>query len=93
MKAPCSVSELRRFLGMTNQLGKFSSKIVEMTKLLRAKQSVWVWGPNQENAFQKIKDELSSNHILTWYDHDAETKISTDASAYGLGAVLLQKYV
>ena len=94
-KAPCSVSELQRFLGMASQLGKFSSKIAEMTKPLRellTKQSAWVWGPNQENAFQKIKDKLSSNRILAWYDPDAETKISADASAYGFSAVLLQKY-
>ena len=35
MKAPSDVSELRCFLGMTNQLGKFSSNLAEMTKPLR----------------------------------------------------------
>ena len=95
MQAPSSVSELRRFLGMTNQLGKFSSNIAEMTKLLRnllSKQSVCLWGPDLENALLKIKEELSSNQILTWYDPNAETKISADASAYELGAVLPQKH-
>ena len=95
MQAPSSVSELRRFLGMTNQLGKFSSNIAEMTKPLRnllSKQSVCLWGPDQENAFLKIKQELSFNQILTWYDPNAETKISADASAYELGVVLLQKH-
>jgi len=32
MKALSSVSELRHFLGMTNQLGKFSLNLAEMTK-------------------------------------------------------------
>ena len=48
-------------------------------------------GSHQENAFHKIKDELSSNRTLAWYDSGAETKISADASTYGLGVVLLQK--
>ena len=32
-----------------------------------------MWEPNQENAFQEIKNELSSNRILAWYDPDADT--------------------
>ena len=42
IKAPSSLSELRCFLGMTNQLGKFSSNIAEMTKPL-TKQAAWLW--------------------------------------------------
>ena len=64
MKTPSSVSELRCFLGMTNQLGKFSPRIAEMTKSLRkllSKKSVCLWGADQDNAFQKIKQELTSN--------------------------------
>ena len=34
---------------------------------------------------------MSSNRILAWYDPGAETRISTDASSYELGTVLLQK--
>ena len=35
MEAPRSVSDLRRFLGMVNQLGKFSPRISELTQPMR----------------------------------------------------------
>ena len=35
MKQPSSVTEMRRFLGMTNQMSKFISEMVEKAKPLR----------------------------------------------------------
>ena len=35
MEEPCTVTEVRRFLGIVNQFGKFSPKIAEMSHPLR----------------------------------------------------------
>ena len=90
MDTPTSVPELRRFLGMVNQLGKFTPHIAELTQPLRELLSTkhsWLWGPAQEDAFVRIKKELTKPTTLILYD----LKLSADASSFGLGAVLLQK--
>ena len=93
MSPPTNVTELRRFIGMVNHLGKFSSRLAELTQPLRellGKKSTWMWGPEQDQAFTRVKEELSKPTILVLYDPDAATKLSADASSYGLGGVLLQ---
>ena len=91
MKTPTNVSEMRRFLGM---LGRFSPSIATTTQPLRqllSKNREWMWGPSQEQAFARVKEELSNPVTLALYDPQLDLKISADASSFGLGAVIFQK--
>ena len=94
MKAPTDQTELRRFPGMLNQLSKFQPQTAELTKplrdLLRSKNQ-WLWSNDQDEAFRAIKESLTSTPTLVHYDASRDTKLSSDASSYDLGAVLRQK--
>jgi hypothetical protein len=93
MERPQNISELRRFMGMANQLGKFSPNLAEVSQPLRELLSIkkaWLWGPSQEQAFQLVKEELSCPSVLALYDPHAKSKISADR-CFLIGAVLLQQ--
>jgi hypothetical protein len=67
MNPPSNVSDVRRFLGMVNQLSKCSGRLALLTEPLREllkKKNEWSWGHLQESAFRDIKKELSSTPCL-----------------------------
>ena len=83
MKAPKDRTELRRFLGMVNQLSKFQPKTAELTKPLRdllSSKNQWLWSNDQDEACRAIKESLISTPTLAHYDASRNTKLSSDAS-------------
>ena len=83
---PCNVSDLRRFMGMVTQMGKFSPNIAQLSQPLRAllsSKQACCWEPKQQEAFTVVQGELTKPSTLAYYDPAAETKVSADASSRG----------
>ena len=96
MPAPTDVSTLKAFLGSVQFYAKFLppdlATIAEPLYRLTKKHVSWSWGEQQQRAFDKLKELLSSENVLVHYDRDLPIGIACDASNVGIGAVLFHRF-
>uniref|UniRef100_H3AQ55 Gypsy retrotransposon integrase-like protein 1 n=1 Tax=Latimeria chalumnae TaxID=7897 RepID=H3AQ55_LATCH len=91
---PRDSTQLRAYLGMLNYYYRFLpniSTILEPLHELLNKTTTWMWGPKEDQAFQKSKALLHSANLLVHFDATKELILSCDASPYGMRAVLSHK--
>ena len=94
MSSPSNVTEVRQFLGMVQQMSKFSHHLADKSKPLRellSSKNQWTWTEMHQQAFESLKSDLSAQPVLALHNPEAETLLSADASSFGLGAVITQK--
>ena len=80
---PTNVTELTRALGMINYLCSYIDQLSTVLKPLNdlLKCNVyWFWGPEQEAAFAKVKDLISTAPVLAYFNPTKITVVSADAS-------------
>ena len=93
IKEPTNLTELRRFLGMTGYYRRYIkrySKIAKPLTQLLKKANIWKWDQNCQGAFEMLKQRLKEEPILAYPDFTLPFKIHTDASDYGIAAILVQ---
>lgn len=92
---PKTVKQLLRFLGAANfyrQFMKDFSSISAPLDAVRKHKGELRWTERMEAAFEKWRQGIASGVILAHPDSPREYIIGTDASDFGLGAWIAQKY-
>ncbi|UYV76796.1 K02A2.6-like, partial [Cordylochernes scorpioides] len=90
---PKNIEMLRSFLGTCGFLRNFIpnfSKLAEPLNNLTRKNFRWNWDLKTNKAFQDLKESLTKEPCLAYYNLNSPTELITDASPIGLGAVLIQ---
>jgi hypothetical protein len=90
---PNNVTEVRSFLGAAQYWRKFIANFSSIAAPLHAVTSVnqgFQWGGKQQQAFDTLKEKISSAPVLALPNLRQPFEIQTDASNYAMGAVLLQ---
>ena len=86
---PKNITDLRSFMGLTNQFSSYAPDLkhamVPLQSLLK-KSRVYQWIPEHQEAFQKIKDLLTSENgpVLAQFNPKLPVILITDASRLGL---------
>ena len=91
---PCSVSDVRRFVGFASYYRRFIpqfSAIATPLHALTKKHATFSWNDKCDEAFVMLKTLLTSSPVLGYPDPNFRFVLDTDASAVGMGAVLSQQ--
>ena len=81
-------------MGMANYCSRFIPDFATVTEPLRKltrKSTPWQWGAEQDAALSTLRESLTSETTMAYFDPNRETELIVDASPVGLGAILLQK--
>lgn len=93
-REPQNTAELRSFLGLVGYVGRFIPNLAGKTEPLRQLLRLHVvfrWTDIERAAFDEIKEAMCSVNYLGFFNTKDRTKLMTDASPVGLGAILLQE--
>jgi Reverse transcriptase (RNA-dependent DNA polymerase)/RNase H-like domain found in reverse transcriptase len=90
-KPPTNVMEVCKFLGFTGyyryfikDYSKITCPLLQLTHLM----TPWTWGEGEKTAFEILQKAMIDKPVLRQPDFTKPFFLLTDASAYGVGAIL-----
>ena len=90
---PRNLTELRSFVGLCSYYRRFIDKFADVAAplhQLQRKGVPFVWTEEQDEAFCRLKDALTSAPVLGMPRNEGTFFLDTDSSDFGLGSVLSQ---
>ena len=84
---PIKVKDVHSFLGFTN-FGDYSNITHPLLNLTK-KDALWIWNNSCQNAFNKLKNCFLTKLVLHLPNMSKPFAITTDASKYTSGGILL----
>jgi len=95
--SPKHLKDVQSFLGFANFYRRFIkgysdivSPLTALTKKGQGKHVPFVWGPAQQDAFDRLKTAFTTAPILAHFDFDRQTAVERDASDYVSAGILSQ---
>lgn len=95
LRPPRDLKEVEAFIGKVNYYNNFIpnfSQIAAPINQLRRKNAKFEWGKHQQDSFQALKDHIVSATEMAHFQEHLPIILATDASSYGIGAVISHLY-
>ena len=95
IQVPTSIKSTVSFVKMADYYRNFISNFSEIAEplfRLTKKDARFIWGQEQQNSFNIIKNSLTSAPVLKFPDLQLQFIVQVDASNIGIGGVLMQNH-
>ena len=93
VRPPTTAKQCKSFAGMVNFVSIFCPELQKLLKPvynLTRKGKQFVWGIEQQNAFDEIKQRLQKPPVLHMPDKIGRFQLYSDTSKYAMGSALYQ---
>jgi hypothetical protein len=90
---PKTVKDVQSFLGFLNFYHRFIKGFGDHVKLLTRltqKDTRWRWGTEENAAFRRLIDAVTSEPVLHFPTDGGEWRVEVDSSDFATGACLMQ---